>query len=694
MAQNNNTKYIAELWIENEKEEEFKRHYLKSLLEQWQHHTEDNTGFDADMVDGMHWQGPSGIKQYIDDSVAPLLSSFYIGQTYFSNKLERYFIGFEGVQLFGSGEAVYTRFPWEDDSVDYSGKDAPEDKSTIDLYHALEWLHLHKVDMETFNDLKTAFEELKTTFDWMYDAIADNIVDGQLSADAVNGISFWILTPEQYYERKYHDDPAIREEMKKPTNVWIIKDKEILEEYYPDGVYDGNPGVSTLIFHYEFRVASVQVEGEEEGVYEKYFQYRFVKEGADDEEGWVNVCKATDFLDPSAFIDIIKNLLENDDTYILNKTAFLRSLQRMDEPDNNTDMPLLNYIRKQFVHGAYYTLDNQTKTVPVKNGTADSPTANGNFRYLNLTELVDSLVSKITGNTNSINTLKERLYGTDDAGTDNGGTVNGKIKGSIVDIRSKIASNTQEINNIKNGDTNSIKKLNEDLTAYNNEFSSQLNKKVSKSIRAQIVGKFIPEVNPHTVFGIPNVGIMAYRIGNLGFLSVYMATTKDGSAKFTPYKIGKDGKKVLVGEKYEEISYQKISVNPLLEEFQPYTSQVWWTAPTWNNSNQTGVLKLMDTGHVYYRATYSHKNSDGTEANKGFNILDTFSYVCQGDEAMHDIEPNKTFEFPGIDFTILDPNEIIKSNMEKGESLELDSFEFRGKAYIINSSYDVLIRNE
>ena len=66
MTAENNRKYIAEAWIDDGTEEEMKKSFLKSLIEQMQGHL---NGFDSDTVDGMHWEevdGDDGIKDYID----------------------------------------------------------------------------------------------------------------------------------------------------------------------------------------------------------------------------------------------------------------------------------------------------------------------------------------------------------------------------------------------------------------------------------------------------------------------------------------------------------------------------------------------------------------------------------------------------------------------------------------------------
>ena len=115
MTAENNRKYIAEAWIDNGKEEDFKTSFLESLLDQLQHHKNDDEGegFDADMVDGKHY---CEIIQEFDDKINDLMSSFSIGKVLFSKNKKDYEITFEGVKLFIPETDGYTEsdrtLPW------------------------------------------------------------------------------------------------------------------------------------------------------------------------------------------------------------------------------------------------------------------------------------------------------------------------------------------------------------------------------------------------------------------------------------------------------------------------------------------------------------------------------------------------------------------------------------------------------
>ena len=79
-ANENNRKYIAEAWIENGEDEAFKKSFLEHLLKQYQVHTEDGSGFCADMVDGLH---ASDIRREIEEATEHFLTEFQIGNTAF-----------------------------------------------------------------------------------------------------------------------------------------------------------------------------------------------------------------------------------------------------------------------------------------------------------------------------------------------------------------------------------------------------------------------------------------------------------------------------------------------------------------------------------------------------------------------------------------------------------------------------------
>ena len=69
MTVENNSKYIAEAWIDNGEEQSFKESYLNSLIEQYQG---EGNGFDADTVDGKHWDD---IESFVNDPNSILDSS-------------------------------------------------------------------------------------------------------------------------------------------------------------------------------------------------------------------------------------------------------------------------------------------------------------------------------------------------------------------------------------------------------------------------------------------------------------------------------------------------------------------------------------------------------------------------------------------------------------------------------------------
>ena len=94
MTAENNRKYIAEAWVDSEKEQEFIKSYLQSLLEQWEGH---GNGFDADTVDEMHWED---IQKTITDLTQGFVDAFQIGYTKISSDAFQYYLGFEAIKLY------------------------------------------------------------------------------------------------------------------------------------------------------------------------------------------------------------------------------------------------------------------------------------------------------------------------------------------------------------------------------------------------------------------------------------------------------------------------------------------------------------------------------------------------------------------------------------------------------------------
>lgn len=583
MTYENNNKYIGEAWIENEEEEEFKKSFLKGLLEQWQGHTDDNSGFNADRLDGYHY---NDIHNEIENAVEPLMNEFEIGYVEFRNTNEstQYYLGFDGVKLFIEGVEGYTDnnkiLPW---------KTEPEEQAP-DLYEVFASLYntldAKKTDIDVFNEFKDYAEEQFAIFNNIVEALSDNInEDGTLNADTVNGLRFFIVTQAQYNEMKNSSDPAVAAKVRNIHNIFIIRSHEdIVNGGYPDGVYGGNPDINVIDKYYQFRVAYATTIDDETGeeIRQKWLQYKH-----QDGEDWMNICPTKDFMDENYLAGIVVETLKNRTDYVLNQTAFNNSLRNVPVSDAS-DFPLINYTRNKFIKGAFYTENNTTSNIPV--------TVKNGFNFLDLSSFLTSIDGKITQKGTDISgelgLLENHVYNTSDT---------------------NIQANADEITRIKGGDGQStLYSLNSSITGLDGRIGA-LESLASQREKVKILpfNKIINKVEAHNIFTYDNAGIVFVKQGIMTFMYVYI------SAK--------------TGFTYKQTNgvpnYIKISTKKVPDDFLPLGNHVWWGVESWNSQTQ-GVLEITgknsanrDSASIYYANTTSKAT--------GFNILGTFAYISQ-----------------------------------------------------------------
>lgn len=434
MTIQNNRKYLAEIWIENEKNEEFKKTFLESLIKQWMGH---GRGFDADMVDGMHWEGEGGIEEFIIERTKDTLRTFAIGLTHFSSQRSQYYLGFEAIYLYNIEEdgtpEERKMLPWS--SIYYDN--STPDQQIPDLYTVIEQLFNFtylggedhsKTNKEIYKEFKDYVEEELKYVDEIHQFLDDRIINGQFNADTVNGFRFFVYTPEDYAELKTSAnqyDPEYFEEtygitkpfeLSKTTieeieneddkeilknyiklnsihNIFIIKTKEEIQKGgYEDGVYPYNPDTLIINKYYQFRVALATVDG----VTQKYLQYKYQEETT-----WKNICPAADFIDEDKVKEYVINTITNSPSYILNTTSLSNSLKHITITDSNaSDFPLINYLKKKFVGGAYYTDNSNVKNyLPLEQASSGTT-------FLNLNGLKTFLEGKITIVSNALDSYK------------------------------------------------------------------------------------------------------------------------------------------------------------------------------------------------------------------------------------------------------------------------------------------------
>ena len=450
MTANNNRKYISEVWLDNGEDEEFKKSFLKSLLRQQQGHT---NGFDADKIDGKHLYE---IEEEIAEAIKYFITSFEIGETTISKGGIQYYLGFEAIKLYNTEQTDgikddQKKLPWVD--APYSEENLySEDEIVPNLHDVICDLYKQtycydaqgRTNREVFKDFQEQLEETETDLYSLQESVGDKISeDGQLNADSVNGIRFFIYNNEQYATIKqkaedYENGIDTSSENKKEydkihsiNNVFIIRDiEDMRSEDNPDGIYTGNPDVAVINKYYMFRVDTVR----------KMLQYKY-----QDETNWHDICSTSDFLDNEAIQQKIADIIGTNSGYTINPSILLNSLELMDIDSNEFDtssMPLASYNRERYLRGGIYNCDNNdcSENIPLEIKTID------NFQYLNLTPLQNTL-------SDQLNEYKIRLEG------DNG------QQGILGQMKNQITNNQLQINAIKGGSNKSIKDLDDVISS-------------------------------------------------------------------------------------------------------------------------------------------------------------------------------------------------------------------------------------
>lgn len=359
MVMTDNKKYIAEAWIDNGKDEEFKKSYLKALIEEYQGH---GNGFDADMVDGMHY---NDIKNYIDNLDKQALKKFSIGNTVFSpdRQSTHYILGFEAIKLynkdFDGSDSDYRELPWREVSeeeiptlydviaelynITYFGGEEDEGKTNKEIYEAFK---------STVEEINSRLLSLETTLE-------GKIIDGKLDSDSVNGIRFFIYTPEQYaaLEEDALTNPESEKKLKSIHNVFIIKSRqEIIDGGYEEGIYPYNPDVAVIDKHYKFRVINQNAYDEETNEYVDGAWLQYTHQDCDT---WFNLCPARNFISIDDIYGTVAELLETKTDYKINKDSLEASLQDVEVSDD-LNIPFVNYIRNNYLRGGIYSYNPET----------------------------------------------------------------------------------------------------------------------------------------------------------------------------------------------------------------------------------------------------------------------------------------------------------------------------------------------
>lgn len=423
-ADENNEQYMAEAWISNEKEEEYKASYLYNLLNQLQGHKDDSSGLNADKLDGYHYYQ---IENLVEQSVEEFIKEIQIGPIHFDKSNINSFIPFEAIHLSVPGmQSLYTNMHGDPGDEDYYDNSDKLDLSWIDNYSPTEreypnlidvFYQLHEmVEDKCTNDRAQAIEdnvailqEFKSRLDESGVIEVDSEGHSYINANSINGVRLFVVSQKQYDE--YKETEAGRKCINNLQNLFFIKPTEEVEAYvdangnhpYEDGYLPTKADTAPISNYYQFRVADytsssanpdVITDGQEFSA-GRYLQYRYYNVNQ-----WRIMCLANDLVDETALGENLINIIQDREDYLINPVSLDNSLS---EYENSHD-----YLKNKYISGAYYT---ESST---RHDFESSPDGN-RYRFLNLTPLFTKLNNLIDSNkttlNNKINTLEKKTIG-------------------------------------------------------------------------------------------------------------------------------------------------------------------------------------------------------------------------------------------------------------------------------------------
>ena len=440
MTWEDNRRYVAEAWISNQKEEDFKKSFLKSIIEQWQHH---GNGFCADKLDGYHYED---IVQMIEDRLNEVMSEFNIGHTEFRAERESmdYYLGLDAIKLYND------EFERDDDEEFLPWEREDQEDLLLEQIPSLASILLQLYNLTFFGETDEEEGTLLTnreTFALYKDIILEcegmleewrskyNQETKQLNADTINGIRFFIYTQTQYDELKasakifeeaeeegYESHEGDYKKLHSVHNVFIIKEVEdIKASGYEDGIYPDNPDVAVINKYYEFKV--------EDGML-KYKQ--------PDSDIWHDMCPASDFIDEETVTNYLLNILRTNQSYEINPSALYESLKNMSIPIT-FDTPLGEWIVSHFIHGGFYKKNGTKIKLDVSTDVDTTISTTKQFSYLDLTKLYNDINTSIGNVSSNLNSYKNTL-GVNDSGNINQGVIGG--------LSNRIKQNEDELKRI------------------------------------------------------------------------------------------------------------------------------------------------------------------------------------------------------------------------------------------------------
>lgn len=317
-----NHRYIGEVYIDPDTDELFQS-FMNNILNVY---SGTGRGFDADMLDGMHWDGDNGIKKYIDDRTPPIDISKYITTINIATTNDNN----EQNKTFSADKNTVDLLLDANDITVEDDRPNPENLPTIKNVQdalGLLWSDLNDVAnsrQAILDQVDTIESNMQTTLNGFQGDIEDFqrviCTDDQgntyINADRINNIRIIPVTQSTYDsldsanpgtdDYKYFNDPR---------NLFIISEKAEFDNTVDTGLH------YSLKTGYNFRI--------ENGM----LQYKHVYTN-----GWNDVADINDLLNftenNSQLTEIITNLIysiiENDSNVIYNSNALTDALNGID----------------------------------------------------------------------------------------------------------------------------------------------------------------------------------------------------------------------------------------------------------------------------------------------------------------------------------------------------------------------------
>ena len=415
-----NHRYIGEVYIDPDTDELFQS-FMHNILNVY---SGTGRGFDADMLDGMHWDGDNGIKKYIDDRTPPIDISKYITTINIATTNDNN----EQNKTFSADKNTVDLLLDANDITVEDDRPNPENLPTIKNVQdalGLLWSDLNDVAnsrQAILDQVDTIESNLQSTINGFQGDIEDFqkviCTDDQgntyINADRINNIRIIPVT-QSIYDSLDGADPGTDdyEYFNDPRNLFIISEKAEFDNTVDTGLH------YSLKEGYDFRI--------ENGM----LQYKHVYTNA-----WHDVADINDLLNftennsqlTEIITNSIHNIIENDANVAYNSNALTDALNGID----------LGYIYNIKYNGNNLDKNKDTNT---------------SSTYIDLKATLDDVLSPLNG---SISEINQEIS---------------DIKTKMTQIRTDITQIQTQISNLPTSDN-----MNAAITQSNNNLTNYINK--------------------------------------------------------------------------------------------------------------------------------------------------------------------------------------------------------------------------